>query len=129
MTDGPVRSASKSKNSQDRRLADQLRSGGRVVHTGELDDDLVVALLPDLGLGHAELVDPVPHDVDRPGQVFGRERVTFRRIRLEDDFEAALEVEAEGRLLMSRRAGNNEQRHAGEGREDDRDQREMSAPV
>ena len=45
-----------------RGLADQLRGRRRVVHAGELDDDLILALLADLRLGHAELVDPVLHD-------------------------------------------------------------------
>ncbi len=67
---------------------------------GELNHDLVRALLADLRLGHAELVDPVPHDVDRPVQIIRRKRVTLRGIRLEDDFETALQVEAERRLPM-----------------------------
>ena len=78
-----------------RGLADQLRSLLRVVHAGELDDDLVGALLADLGLGDAELVDPVPHDRDRAVEVGGRDLVALRRHRLEHDLEAALQVETE----------------------------------
>ena len=52
-----------------RGLPDQLRGLLGVVHAGELDHDLVGALLADLGLGHAELVDPVPHDLDRAVEI------------------------------------------------------------
>ena len=64
-----------------RGLADQLRGRGGVVHAGELDHDLVAALLADLGLGHAELVDAVLHDRDRTVEVVGRELVALRRMR------------------------------------------------
>ena len=66
----------------------------RVVHAGELDDDLVAALLADLRRGDAELVDAVAHDRDRAVEVGRGQLVAVRRLRLQDDLEAALEVEA-----------------------------------
>jgi hypothetical protein len=114
---------------QDGRLADQLRGRGRVVHARELDHDLVRALLADLRLRDAELVDPVPHDVDRAGQVVCRQRVALRRVRLQHHLEAALEVQAEGRLAVDGRAGNGEQGDADESRDDAAEQREVSTPV
>ena len=44
---------------EERRLAEQGLGPFRVLHAGELDEDPVVALLLDGGLGHAELVDAV----------------------------------------------------------------------
>jgi hypothetical protein len=81
---------------------------------GQLDHDLVRALLADLGLGDAELVDAVAHDVDRAVDVLGREHVALRRLRLEDDLEAALEVEALAEALVRRRAGPADEAHADE---------------
>ena len=75
---------------EDRGFPDHLRGAGRIVDAGELDDDLVRALLADLGLGDAELVDPLPHDVDRASEIVGRKLVPLRRDRLQDDLEAAL---------------------------------------
>ena len=62
------------------------------------------ALLADLRLRHAELVDAALHDRDRPVEIGRRQRVALRRHRLQHDLEAALEVEAEDRLLVDRRA-------------------------
>ena len=53
-------------------LPDQLGGLLRIGDAGELDDDLIVALLADLGLGDAELVDAVPHDVHRAIEVLVR---------------------------------------------------------
>jgi len=75
------------------------------VDAGKLDDDLVPALLADLGLGHAEPVDAVPHDRDRAVEVRAGDfvvRLVLRRFRLEHHFQATLEVEAEGRLALDR---------------------------
>ena len=55
---------------------------------------------------HFELVDAGPHDVDRARHVRGRELVPARRLGLEDDLEAALEVEALAQRLVNRRAGD-----------------------
>ena len=96
---------------------------------GKLDDDLVGALLADLRLGDAELVNPVPHDLDRPADVVGGQRVALRRYRLQHDLESALEVEPERRLAVGRRARDHEQGHPGERQKDDPQQDEMVAPV
>ena len=94
--------------------ADDL--GGRfgILDAGKLDHDLVVALRPDLGLRDAELVDAVAHDLDRAVEVFLGEVAVRRRNRLQRDLEPALEVEAERRRLVQRRAGDREQRDADE---------------
>src|ERR671937_1552118 len=91
-----------------RRLADEPRRGSRVVDAGKLDDDLVRLLDADVGLGDAELVDPALHDVLRPVEVVLRQLVALRRDRLQDDLEAALQVEAERRLLVDRAARDGE---------------------
>ena len=100
-----------------RGLADDRRGLVHVVHRRQLDHDLVRALLADLGLGDAELVDAVAHDVDRAVEVLGRELVAARRLRLQHDLEAALEVEALAQRLVDRRAREREQRDADERRE------------
>jgi len=74
------------------------------VHGGQLDHDLVLALLRDDGLGDAELVDAVAHDVDRPRHVVRRQDVPARRLRLQDDLEAALQIESLPELLVDRGA-------------------------
>src|SRR5207253_9514913 len=89
----------------------------------------VGALLADLRLGHAELVDPAPHDRDGAVEILGRELVALRRHRLEDDLEAALQVEAERRFLVRRRSRHGQKRDADEGREDESGQNEVAAPV
>ncbi len=91
--------------------AHRLGVGG----TGDLDDDLVVALAPDRGLGEAELVDAVVQHLQRPAHVVLavklRERLVVRplflghrvlqrllqrgEIGLDDDVHAAAQVEAE----------------------------------
>ena len=68
------------------------------------------------GSRDAELVDAVPHDLDRALEVLLGQLAVRRRNRLERHLETALEVEAERRLLVERRAGDREQRNADEGR-------------
>ena len=97
-----------------RRLADDLRGGLRIADARKLDDDLVGALLADLRLRHAEPVDAAPHDLDRSVEVFGRQLAVGRRYRLERDLETSLEVEPERGLLVDRRSGHGQQRHADE---------------
>jgi hypothetical protein len=97
-----------------RGLPDDVRSSLRIADTRQLDDDLVVALRPDLGLRHAEAVDAAPHDLDRAVEVLVGQVSVRRRNRLQRDLEAALQVEAERRLLAKRRAGDGKQRHADE---------------
>ena len=105
-----------------RRLPDQRRRLLRVGDASELDHDLVGALLAQLGLGHAELVDAAPHDADRPVEILRRQLVTRRRNGLEHNLEPTLEVEPERRLPVDRRAGNREQRDADERGQDQADE-------
>ena len=99
------------------------------VDAGELDHHLVVALLPDLRLGHAELVDAPAHD--RLGRVhaLGGDLLASRRDRFEDDLGASLEVEAEDRLLVDRRARDREQGSPDQGHDDQAQQEEMGAAL
>ena len=99
-------------------LADDLRRLAGVVHAGELDHDLVLALLADLGLGDAELVDAAAHDRDRALHAGGVAGLVLRRDRLQHDLETALEVEPEGDLLVHGRARHAQGRHAGERQRD-----------
>jgi hypothetical protein len=111
-----------------RGLADHLLCAVRV-DAGELDHHLVVALFTDLRLRHAELVDAPAHD--GLGRVHpGRgDLLPLRRHRLEHDFGAALEVEAEHRFLVERRAGNREQSSAEQGREYEAHQDQVRAAL
>ena len=78
-----------------RRLAEDPDHLVGVLDAGDLDRDLVVALLPDLGLRDAEPVDAVAQDLDRAGEVGLLQLPVRRRHRLERHLEAALEVQAE----------------------------------
>ena len=62
--------------------ADDLRGLRWVADPGQLDDDLILALLPGVRLGDAKLVDPVPHDRDGAVHVRGGELVALGRNRL-----------------------------------------------
>src|SRR3990167_5876747 len=110
-----------------RSLADQLEGSLRILHAWELDHDLVRALLADLGLRHAELVDAAAHDRNRAVERLRIERPALRRDRLEDHLETTLEVETELRLLLRRRAGDTEQGDAAERAEDQREEEEMGS--
>ena len=94
------------------RLPDDVRCGLRVAHARKLDDDLVVALRPDFGLGDSETVDAAPHDLDGALEVLLGQIAVRRRNRLQRDLESSLEVEPQRRTLLHRRSGNDEQRHA-----------------
>ena len=96
--------------------SDDLGRRLRILHAGQLDHDLVVALRADLGLGDAELVDAAPHDLDRTFEVFLGELAVRRRHGLERHLEATLEVETERRRLVEGRGRDREQRHADERR-------------
>src|SRR5262249_41700815 len=104
-----------------RGLADDLRGRLRVLDPRKLDHDLVRALLADLRLGDAQLVDTVAHDLDRAVEISARKRLALRRDRLEGDLEAALEVETERRAAMQRRSGHGEEHDAHEGRREQAD--------
>ena len=101
--------------------ADDLGRCCGILDAGKLDDDLVVALRPDLGLRDAELVDAIPHDLDGTVEVLVREIAVRRRNCLQRDLEPALEVEAERRRLVERRSRDCEQRDADECRDEQPD--------
>ena len=73
-----------------------------IVDACELNRDLIGSLARDDGLGDAELVDALAHDLDRAVEILLRDLPALRRLRLEDDLEPALEVEAEGRRAEQR---------------------------
>ena len=87
-----------------RRLADDLRRGSGILDAGQLNRDLIVALLANLGLGDAEPVDAVAHDRDRAVEVGLRQRPVLRQHGLQRHLEPALKIEAECRFLVKRRA-------------------------
>ena len=116
--DGPDERVLEVEELELRGRADDLGRCLGILDAGKLDDDLVVALRPDLGLRDAELVDAVPHDLDGAVEVFLREIAVRRRNRLQRDLEPALEVEAERRRLVERRSRNREQRDADERRDE-----------
>ena len=116
----------------------ELERGGRpddrdrallVEDARELDDDLVVALLAHLGLGHAELVDAVADDVLGAVERGTVERLAWARLRLQHDLDPALQVEAERRLLVDRRARDREQRDADERSEHRQDENDLSTTI
>ncbi len=98
-------------------LADQLGGLVGIGDARELDRDLVLALLPDLRLGDTERVDAVPDDLDREVEVLLGDLLALGRDRLEDELDAALEVEAELDLAVDRRLGDRQERDADERRD------------
>ena len=81
-------------------LADLLLGALRVLDVGQPDGDLVAARALDLRLRDAELVDALAHDVDRAvDRILGHLGLGGRRLGLVDELDAALEVEAQPRLL------------------------------
>jgi len=86
---------------------------------GQVDLDLVLARLEELGLGDAERVDALLHQVDRPLHRVGIDRGLRRgRLCVVDELDAALEVQAEdGRLGQ-----DNRDRAADEGDDDQQDE-------
>ena len=75
--------------------AHDLLGLGAVGHAGELHDD-GAALADDLGLGHAEAVDALADDVLGLLDALLRRELAVDLAGLEDDGEAALQVEAQG---------------------------------
>ena len=116
--DGPDERVLEVEELELRRRPDDLGRRLGILDAGQLDDDLVVALRPDLGLRDAELVDAVAHDLDGAVEVFLRELAVRRRNRLQRDLEPALEVQAERRRLVERRSRNRDQRNADERRDE-----------
>ena len=108
-----------------RGLADQLRGLCGVFHARQLDHDLVVALLADLRLGDAELVHAAPHDRDGVVETLLRDLLSLRRYGLEHHLEAALQIEAEARLLVRRRPRDSQQGHTDDRGHDQADEDQM----
>ena len=96
---------------------------------GELDHDLVGALLADLGLGDAELVDALAHDRDGAVERGRVELLPLGGLRLQHDLEAALEVEPEGHFLVRRGARNGKRGHSRQCGEDQADEDEVRTAV
>jgi len=87
--------------------------------TPGVDLDLVVARLEELGLGDAERVDALLHEVDRPLHGIGVDHGLRRgRLSLVDELDAALEVQAELGVL----GGDDCDRAADEGGDDEQDE-------
>ncbi len=96
----------------------QLRRGPDLVDgalgvgdVGQADRDVVLAEAGDLGLGDAELVDPLADDLDRAFDVGAGHFLDLPgRRALVDQLDPALEVEAEaGRLAGDDEAGDDDQ--------------------
>ncbi len=101
--------------------ADLARGALGVLDAREVDLDLVLARARELGLGDAEGVDAVAHDVQRALERLGVDRRLLGRLALVDELDAALEVEAElGRLGQDRDRGSRDQA------EDDQQNEEMA---
>ena len=107
--------------------ADGLRGLGRVVDAGELDHDLVPALDGDVRRDEAARVGALGDDLLGDLHLLRVDALALLRNRAEDDLEAALQVEAERRLLVQRRAGNGEQHRADEERGDRAQDQEVVA--
>src|SRR2546421_56371 len=86
-------------------------------------------LLANVGLGDAELVDPLADDRHRPFEVARGQMMVLGRHRLLHDLEPALEVEAERRLLVQRRSRNPEQRDTAEREENQPDEDQVRPTV
>jgi hypothetical protein len=112
-----------------RGLADQRCGLPGVVDARQLDRDLVGALLADLGLADAELVDAGPHDLHGARHVLVGDLVILRRHGAEHDLEAALKVEAELRLLLERRPRHRQQRHGDESEGRQTEEEEVVTPI
>ena len=95
--------------------ADHLRRLRRVMDAGELHDDLVPALDRHVRRGDADRVHPVGDDLLRDLHLRRVDRLALLRNRPQNDLDPALEIEAERRLLVDRRARNREQQRADEG--------------
>ena len=102
--------------------ADLVGGALGVVDARQVDLDLVLARARELGLGDAERVDAVAHDVQRALQRLGGDLRLLGRLALVDEPDAALEVEAE-----LRRVGEENGRGARDQPEDDQQDEQMAA--
>ena len=82
-----------------RRRADLLRGALGVLDARQVDLDLILARPVELGLGDAERVDAVAHDVQRALQRLCGDLRLLGRLALIDEPDAALEVEPELRRV------------------------------
>ena len=89
-----------------------------VLDAREVDLDLVLAGSEELGLGDAELVDALLHQVDRALHRVGVDRLLGGRLRPVDELNTALQVETEHRRL----GGDDGDRAADEGDDDEQDE-------
>ena len=89
-----------------------------VLDAREVDLDLVLARLEELGLGDAELVDALLHEVDRPLHRVRVDRLLGGRLRPVDELNTALQVETENRRL----GGDDGDRAADQGDDDEEDE-------
>ena len=80
--------------------ADGLDGPVRVLDARQLHDDATVALELDVGLGHAQAVDPALHD--ELGRAHGSrvQRLVRGHIRLQQDLGAALQIQTQGQVLQ-----------------------------
>ena len=87
-----------------------------VLDVRQADRDFLRARALDFGLRDAELVDALAHDFDRLFERLGVDLRLRRRLRFVDELHAALEVQAEARLLRhdDEQRDDDEPRHDGE---------------
>ena len=85
------------------------------------------ALLADLGLGDAELVDAVPHDVDRAVEIVGVSSWPRGGCAWSTTSRPPWRSRPLRSVLVDRRARNREQRNADERRDEQPDQDEVRA--
>ena len=102
--------------------ADLVGGALGVVDARQVDLDLVLARARELGLGDAERVDAVAHDVQRALQRLGGDLRLLGRLALVDEPDAALEVEAELRRVREENG-----RRARDQPEDDQQDEQMAA--
>ena len=102
--------------------ADLVGGALGVVDARQVDLDLIVAGTGELGLGDAERVDAIAHDVQRALQRLGRDLRLLGRLALVDEPDTTLEIEAE-----LRRVGEENGRGARDQPEDDQQDEQMAA--
>jgi len=121
------------------RLADLIEQGH--CHLGDVEISVLDEAdhMADLGFLPAvrRLLDATPAGgqrmlfsatLDGAVDVLAREHMALRRLCLQDDFQAALEVKAQRHLLVRRRARDGEQDHADQGCDEQPDEDQVGAP-
>ena len=87
-------------------FTDDLNCRFRIVHTGQLDDETVLAFLLDIGFADAQFVDAVIHDRDQLLHVFRRYFLSFIGDSLQDNLDAALQVKTKLQIVKQRHHRN-----------------------